>query len=132
MNLTDSIVDSAADFTPPRAERPSDALVVLRVYAGLRSVWMLTNEQMNQMAGLPATARFDPHSIHDMLPAARAAVLNRMMGVLDVASRVRDKHGANELSWLHQRNPAPGLKNLRPIEVLFEEGGAQALLAFLK
>ena len=131
MNLIDLTVDSATDFTPPRAELASDALVVLQVYAGLRSVWMLSNEQLNLMAGLPESPRFDPHAIHEMEVSTRADALNRMVGVLDVASRVRELFGEKELSWLHQRNPAPEMGNRRPLEVLFEKDGAQTLLKHL-
>lgn len=132
MNLIDTTVDSAAEYNAPRAERPSDAQVVIRVFAGLRSVWMLSNEQLNQIAGLPASPAFDPMAVLDMGPAERARVLSRMLGALDVASRVRDRLGsAEELSWIHQRNGTPALKNRRPYEALYDEDGASLLLKLL-
>lgn len=132
MNFIDTTVDSAAEYNAPRAERPSDAQVVIRVFAGLRSVWMLSNEALNQIAGLPASPAFDPMAVLDMGPGERARVLNRMLGALDVASCVRDRFGSGqELSWVHQRNGSPVLKNRRPYEALYEEGGASLLLKLL-
>ena len=132
MNFIDTTVDSAADFSAPRAERPSDAQVVIRVFAGLRSVWMLSNEQLNLIAGLPASPAFDPMAVLEMGPSERARVLNRMVGAVDVANRLRDRFGADkELSWFHQRNGSPALKNRRPVEVLYDEDGACLLMEIL-
>lgn len=129
MNLIESTVDSAVDFTAPRAQRSSDAEVVLRVYAGLRSIWMLTNEQLNAIAGLPRARMFDPTVIDSLTREGRTSVLGRMIGALDVASRVRERFGEEELSWLHQRNRV--FTDWKPVEMLEEDGGAELLLAFL-